>query len=140
MPAWNPNWNLVEIDEVGLLDAIADCAAAIAMIEEGRASVAPFVGRARDGWEGPARVDFDDDYASLERHADGVIAELRQASLGFQKEIAEAHEEQARRWADQARWREEKMAEDLRDEEVRAQAARDQAARDQAARTTAGAR
>jgi hypothetical protein len=140
MPAWNPNWNPVEIDEVGLLDAIADCAAAIAMIEEGQASVAPFVSRARDGWEGPARLDFDDDYASIERHAEGVIAELRQASLGFQREIAEAHEEQARRWADQDRWRREKADEDLRAEQLREQAAREQAAREQATRTPAVAR
>ncbi len=127
MPSWSPNWNPVEIDEVGLLDAIADCAAAIAMIDEGRDSVVPFVVRARDGWEGPARVDFDDDYASLERHADAVVAELRQAALGIQREIAEAHEEQARRWADQDRWRQEKSAEDLRDQQAREQAARDQA-------------
>ena len=138
MPSWSPNWNPVEIDEVGLLDAIADCHAAMAMIEEGRDSVVPFVVRARDGWEGPARVDFDDDYASLERHADAVIAELAQASLGMQREIAEAHEEQARRWADQDRWRQEKSAEDAWQEQVRQQAELD-AARD-AARERAGAR
>ncbi len=129
MPAWNPNWNPVEIDEVGLLDAIADCSAAIAMIEEGQASVEPFVGRAREDWEGPARLDFDDDYASLGRHAESVFAELRQASLGFQREIAEAHQEQARRWADQDRWQKEKLDEDVREEQSREQAARDEATR-----------
>jgi hypothetical protein len=140
MPAWTPNWNPVEIDEVGLLDAIADCESAIAMIEEGQASVMPFVSRAREGWEGPARLDFDDDFASLERHADGVITELRQVALGFQREIAEAHQEQARRWAEQDRWRQEKAAEDLREEQLREQAAREQAAKEQASRTPAGAR
>lgn len=139
MPSWSPNRNPVEIDEVGLLDAIADCHAAIAMIEEGRDALIPFVVRARDGWEGPARVDFDDDYASLERHAEAVVTELRQASLGLQRDIAEAHEEQTRRWADQDRWRQEKAAEDARDQQLREQAAREQAARD-AARHLADAR
>ncbi len=112
MPSWTPNWNPVVIDEVGLLDAIADCAAAIASIEEGHRALAPFLDRARDQWEGPARIDFDDDYSSFERQVEAVISELRQASLGLQREIAEAHEEQARRWAHQELWRQEKAAED----------------------------
>jgi uncharacterized protein YukE len=112
MPSWTPNWNPVVIDEVGLLDAIADCAAAIASIEEGRSALAPFLLRARDQWEGPARIDFDDDYSSFERQIEAVIAELRQASRGFEREIAEAHEEQARRWAQQELWRQEKAVED----------------------------
>ena len=112
MPSWTPNWNPVTIDEVGLLDAIADCAAAIAAIEEGHGALVPFVVRARDHWEGPARLDFDDDYSSFERQVEAVIAELRQASVALQREIAEAHEEQARRWAQQELWRQEKTAEE----------------------------
>ncbi len=112
MPSWTPNWNPVVIDEVGLLDAIADCAAAIASIEDGHDALEPFVVRARDQWEGPARLDFEDDYTSFERQVGAVIAELRQASLGLQREIAEAHEEQARRWVQQERWRQEEAAED----------------------------
>ncbi len=112
MPSWTPNWNPVDIDEVGLLDAIADCAAAVSSIEEGHGALAPFVVRAREQWEGPARHDFDDDFASFERQVGAVIAELRQASVGLQREIAEAHEEQARRWAQQDLWRQEKAAED----------------------------
>lgn len=112
MPSWTPNWNPVVIDEVGLLDAVADCAAAIASIEEGCGALAPFVFRARDRWEGPARTDFDDDYSSFERQVEAVIAELRQASVAFQREIGEAHEEQARRWAQQELWKQEKAAED----------------------------
>ena len=124
MPAWTPNWNPVIVDEVGLLDAVADCAAAIATIEEGHGSLAPYVARACEQWEGPARLDFDDDYASFERQVSSVIAELRQASLGFQRELAEAHEEQARRWAQQEQWRREVEA-----EEVAAEAERDAARR-----------
>lgn len=112
MPSWTPNWNPVEIDEVGLLDAIADCAGAIASIEEGHGALVPFVVRARDQWEGPARIDFDDDYSSFERQLGAVIAELRHASVALRREIAEAHEEQARRWAQQELWRQEKAAED----------------------------
>lgn len=113
MPAWTPNWNPVVIDEVGLLDAIADCAAAIAAIEEGHGSLVPFVVRAREHWEGPARLDFDDGYHAFERQIDAVIAELHQASLGFRREIAEAHEEQARRWAQQELWRQEVLVEEV---------------------------
>ena len=112
MPSWTPNWNPVVIDEVGLLDAIAECAAAIASIEEGHRALVPFVVRARNHWEGPARTDFDDDYSSFERQIEAVIAELRQGSAALQREIAEAHEEQARRWAQQDRWSQEKAAED----------------------------
>ena len=112
MPSWSPNWNPVVIDEVGLLDAIADCAAAIASIGEGHRALVPFVARARDQWEGPARIDFDDDYSSFERQIEATIADLRQASVSLYREIAEAHEEQASRWAQQDRWRQEKAAED----------------------------
>ena len=112
MPSWTPDWNPVVIDEVGLLDAIADCAAAIASIEEGHGALVPFVVRARDEWEGPARLDFDDDYSLFERQVEAVVAELRQASVALQREIAEAHEEQARRWAQQELWIQEKTAEE----------------------------
>lgn len=112
MPSWTPNWNPVVIDEVGLLDAVADCAATIASIEEGHGALVPFVARARDQWEGPARIDFDDDYSSFERQVEAVIAELRQASVAFEREIAEAHQEQARRWAQQELWRQEKASEE----------------------------
>ena len=112
MPTWTPNWNPVVIDEVGLLDAIADCAAAIATIEEGHRSLAPFVARARDQWEGPARLDFDDDYAAFAQQVDSVIGELHQASLSSQRELAEAYDEQARRWAQQEQWQRELAAEE----------------------------
>lgn len=111
------------IDEVGLLDAIADCAAAIATIEEGHGSLVPFVSRACEHWEGPARLDFDDDYSAFERQVDGVIAELRQASLGFQREIAEAHEEQMRRSTQQEQWRRELESEQAAAAEAEREAA-----------------
>lgn len=120
MPTWTPNWNPVVIDEAGLLDAIADCTSAIGTIEEGRGSLAPFVSAARDGWEGPARLDFDEHYASFERQVDAVVAQLRQSIDGFHREIAAAHEEQARRWAEQQRWQEELAEEQRRIEAARA--------------------
>lgn len=118
MPSWTPNWNPVEIDEAGLLDAIADCYAAVAIIEDGHAALGPFVATAQEQWEGPARIDFDDHYAGLERQIGGVISQLRQAALGYQREIAEAHEEQGRRSAQQDQWRRE-----LADEQAREAAA-----------------
>ncbi len=124
MPSWTPNWNPVEIDEAGLLDAIADCSAAVATIEDGHAALGPFVATAQEQWEGPARIDFDDHYAGFERQIGGVISQLRQAALGYQREIAEAHEEQGRRSAQQDQWRRE-----LADEQAREVAAREIAAR-----------
>ena len=124
MPSWTPNWNPVEIDEAGLLDAIADCYAAVAIIEAGHDALGPFVVTAQEQWEGPARIDFDDHYAGLERQIGGVISQLRQAALGYQREIAEAHEEQGRRSAQQEQWRGESA-----DEQAREAAAREAAAR-----------
>ena len=108
---WQPNWEPVVIDEGGLLDAIADCRMAIAAIEEGRASLNPYLARAQQDWEGPARLDFDDHLASFDRQIGAAIAELQQACLGFQREIAEAHQEQARRHAQQEQWRAERAVE-----------------------------
>jgi hypothetical protein len=108
---WQPNWEPVVIDEAGLLDAIADCRMTIATIEEGRASLHPYVERARQDWEGPARVDFDDDLVSFDRQIASTIAQLQQTVLGCQREIAEAHEEQARRHAQQDQWKAERAAE-----------------------------
>lgn len=115
MPAWTPNWNPVEIDELGLLDAIADCHAAISLVEDGHASLRPFVATARERWEGPARLDFDDNFASLEQQIDSAIGQLRQVALGHQREIVEAHEEQARRTAQQQQWWRESAEEQARE-------------------------
>ncbi len=137
MPAWTPNWNLVEIDEIGLLDAAADCFAAIAMIEEAHGALGPSVVSAQDGWEGPARLDFDDDYASFERQIGAVISQLQQAAMGFQRQVADAHEEQARRFAQQEQWLQEDAAERERDALNRATANREAANRAAANRESA---
>ena len=138
MPTWTPNWNDVVIDKTGLLDAIDDCNAAIAMIEEGHGALGPFVSSAQDGWEGPARLDFDDDFGAFERQIEGVIAQLRQASVGFQREIAEANDEQARREGQRDQWRREDAEERARDAANREAAAR--AATEEAARAAAAAK
>ena len=128
---------MVEIDEIGLLDAAADCFAAIAMIEEAQGALVPFVVSAQDGWEGPARLDFDDDYASFERQIGGVISQLQQAAMGFQRQVAEAKEEQGRRYAQQEQWRQEDAGERERDALNRATANREAATREAANREAA---
>ena len=124
MPAWTPNWNPVEIDELSLLDAIADCQAAISLIEDGHVSLQPFVAAAREHWEGPARLDFDEDFANFEHQLASTVSQLRQAALAYQREIAEAHEEQARRTAQQEQWRRESVEEQARAEAMAEAAAR----------------
>ena len=67
---------------------------------------------ARKEWRGPKRVAFDEEEDHLTRRTHALIDALAMAEYRVRVEIDEAHDEQARRVADRARYYEEVRAEE----------------------------
>jgi hypothetical protein len=107
MPTWQPNWFDVDFDFVGAEVAIVECQMLRRALENRDPILAIPLGKAREEWRGPKRIQFDELEARLQKATHQLIEDLRATEVRLSASIASANNEQVRRVRERAQWSDE---------------------------------
>jgi uncharacterized protein YukE len=113
MPNWQPNWNNVVWNHPAANEAASALRRVADMLEGTASERERSASEAKVEWRGVYRNEFDQELDRILRRARDLAHEYRNAAGNIMQASQRAHDEQARREHDRARWWAEKRAEEL---------------------------